>query len=72
MELKDAEKLRAVIAGRVDVVLFGHKHVQGEWPNRDGIPCVLAGANTPEPDNMAWEVDINARKIAFQRIPVRD
>lgn len=72
MELKDAEQLRTILAGRVDVVLFGHKHVQDKWLNRDGIPCVLAGANTPEPDNMAWEVDVNAGKISSQRIRVRD
>lgn len=47
MEMKDAEKLARVVYNKVDVILFGHKHVMGKWENRWGTECILASDNSP-------------------------
>lgn len=78
MKLKDADQLMAMVSGRIDAMLFGHKHVQGLWNNKDGIPLVVASANTPEPDNYAWEIEINGHNgygspaNQVRRIRIRD
>jgi 3',5'-cyclic AMP phosphodiesterase CpdA len=47
MELTDAKALARVIYGRVDLVLFGHKHEMKEWKNVYGIKHILASDNSP-------------------------
>lgn len=47
MHLKDAEQLLRVLYKRVDLVLFGHKHVSAKWKNRSGVEDILASDNTP-------------------------
>ncbi len=62
MELKDARQLMRAIFYKIDVVLFGHKHVSGKWENMNGIQYVLASDNTPG-KSYAREISIENRKI---------
>lgn len=63
MELMDKRQLMRTIYNWVDVVLFGHKHVMGRWPESDGMPkigaitCILASDNSPG-KNFAREIDV--------------
>jgi hypothetical protein len=41
MELKDASDLMRVIFNRVDVILFGHKHVSKKWEKSGGVIIFL-------------------------------
>jgi 3',5'-cyclic AMP phosphodiesterase CpdA len=43
--LLDAEELMQTIYKLVDVVCFGHQHVSGLWPDREGIKYILAADN---------------------------
>ncbi|OGV52370.1 MAG: hypothetical protein A2X49_02425 [Lentisphaerae bacterium GWF2_52_8] len=46
-ELKAAESLEKIIAGRVDALLFGHNHLGGVHNGRWGIPrCYDGGSST--------------------------
>lgn len=47
MELKDAKELARVVYNKVDVILFGHKHVMKKWENRWGTQYILASDNSP-------------------------
>lgn len=47
MELKDASKLARLVYNRVDMILFGHKHVMGKWIDRWGVKWILASDNSP-------------------------
>lgn len=57
MELTDARQLMRTIYNRVNVLLFGHKHVMGRWENADGISYILASDNSPG-KNFAREIVI--------------
>lgn len=45
--LMDARELMKTIYGRVDVVLFGHKHESNIWSNYGGAKYFLASDNSP-------------------------
>ena len=62
MELKDAYDLMRTIYCRVDVLLFGHKHVSMQWKNYGGIPYVIAADNVPG-KKYAREIIIEKNKI---------
>ena len=47
MELQDGRKLMRTIYNRVDVVLFGHRHVMDMWQDVNGIQYILASDNSP-------------------------
>ena len=78
MELTDARELMRAIYNWVDVVLFGHKHVMGRWPETDDKPkigaisSILASDNSPGKD-FAWEIAITLdpdRPIAVKNIRI--
>jgi 3',5'-cyclic AMP phosphodiesterase CpdA len=69
MELKDARDLLRTIYSRVDVVMFGHKHVSQLWKLRNGIPYILASDNTPG-KTFARELEITDTTIAVQDVPI--
>ena len=69
MELKDARKLVSTIFGRVDVVLFGHKHEMNQWENRWGAKYVLASDNSPG-KHFAKEISISETDIKVTSIPL--
>lgn len=59
MELKDARQLMRIMYNRVNVLLFGHKHVIGKWENCNGIRYVLASDDSPGKD---WAHEITVEK----------
>jgi hypothetical protein len=69
MELKDALGLMRCIYGRVDVMLFGHKHVWKEWKDCNGIKFVLASDNSPGKD-WAREIAVLNNKVEVKVIPI--
>jgi 3',5'-cyclic AMP phosphodiesterase CpdA len=50
LELKDGRTLMRMLYGRVDAILFGHKHVMGKWEKVNGTQVVLASDNSPGKD----------------------
>lgn len=62
MELKDAKQLMRVIYNRVDVVLFGHKHVPDKWVDINGIQWIFASGNSPAMD-AAWEITVENGQV---------
>ena len=69
MELKDANELARTIYGRVDIVLFGHKHVMNQWENRWGIKYFLASDNSPGKES-AKEITIDETGISVKLVPI--
>lgn len=69
MELKDALDLMRTIFGRVDILLFGHKHVSRRWKNINGIQFILASDNSPGKD-WAREISIEKKDITVKDISI--
>lgn len=69
MELKDAKELARVVYGKVDVILFGHKHEVGQWNNRWGTKHILAADNSPR-KNFAKEINITSAGILINDLPI--
>ncbi len=63
MELKDAKKLVRRIYGKVNVLMFGHKHKTGYWNNYSGIEHVIASDNSPGKNNAVEEVEFTSTEI---------
>jgi 3',5'-cyclic AMP phosphodiesterase CpdA len=70
MQLGDAQDLMRTIYGRVDILLFGHKHVSTQWVNINGIGFVLASDNSPGKD-WAREISIENRQIGVNDISIK-
>lgn len=56
MELKDAKELMRTIYGRIDVLMFGHKHKSNYWMNYGGTKHILASDNSPGENNIVREI----------------
>lgn len=69
LEMTDADKVMKILSGRVEVVMFGHRHRQERWENKEGIPHVLAAAAMFE-ENPAWEITIEGRDISVKQVPI--
>lgn len=69
MELKDSRDLMRTVYGRVDVMLFGHRHVSQKWQNLNGIQYVLACDNSPG-KNFAREISIENGTITVTEVPI--
>lgn len=61
MELKDAREMWAAIYMKVDVLLFGHRHVSEMWENKNGVTYILASDNSPGKD---WAREITVEQGA--------
>lgn len=70
MELTDARKLMRTIYGKVDVLMFGHKHVYQQWQNRNGIPFILASDNSPGKD-WVHEISIKEKQIKVKDVTLK-
>ena len=70
MEMRDARNLFRAVYNRVDVVLFGHKHVSSRWTNMNGISYVLAADDSPG-KNFAREIEITGANISVKDIPIK-
>jgi len=69
MEMKDAEKLARVLYGKVDVVMFGHKHEMDHKTNTWGTEYILASDNSPGKVK-AGEITIENGNISFQYVDI--
>ena len=70
MELIDARNLWRTIYSKVDVLLFGHRHVAEQWNNYNGIQYVLASDDSPGKD-WAREITIDKKTIQVRDIPIQ-
>jgi len=70
MELKDAPSLARVAYSRVNVMLFGHRHVSDMWmQNRWNIPYILAADNSPG-KQWAREISVTGTTITVKDVPI--
>ena len=67
MEMKDAKALARVVYGRVDVILFGHKHEMKQWERTWGTKYILASDNSPG-KKYAKEITVDKKGVAVQPI----
>ena len=70
VELKDARQLMRTIYHKVDVLLFGHRHVAQKWKNVNGIQYVLAADNTPG-KAYAREISVDDGKIEVKEVSLK-
>jgi len=69
--LKDAEELMEMLAGRIDVLLFGHEHRHVDFSKPFGgrlftkefeIPCILSSGRSTDPDLPARVITLEGRR----------
>lgn len=69
MELRDGRQLMRALYARVDLVLFGHKHVAEKWENMNGIQYVLA-ANNAYSNDFAREIVLTGGELTVSFVPI--
>ncbi|NIQ38775.1 MAG: hypothetical protein GTN81_09315 [Proteobacteria bacterium] len=69
MELRDAYELMRTIYCRVQVILFGHKHVSSQWENMNGIQYILASDNSPGKD-WAREITVEQNQVTVADVRI--
>ena len=69
MELKDAKALASTIYGRIELVLFGHKHEMKQWEKIWGTKYILASDNSPG-KQFAKEITIDGTGISVTPVPI--
>jgi 3',5'-cyclic AMP phosphodiesterase CpdA len=69
MELRDARKLWPVVYQRLDVMMFGHRHVSAMWENKGGVRFVLAADNSPG-KAYAREISVTQTDITVRDLPI--
>lgn len=69
MEMKDAKELAKIVYGRVDLILFGHKHEMGEWKGRWGSQYILASDNSPGKQYVK-EITVEGKNISIREVPI--
>jgi hypothetical protein len=55
---------------KIEVVLFGHRHVAGKWKDVNGIPYILASDNTPGKAS-AREISVEPGKIEVTEVGIK-
>lgn len=69
MELKDARQLASTVFGRVDLILFGHKHEMKQWENTWGTKYILASDNSPG-KTFAKEITIEGANVSVAPVKI--
>ena len=69
MKLLDAKDFVKAIKGKIDILLFGHKHEQTQWLNKIGCKFVLASGALFE-ESIAKEITIDGIDISVASVPV--
>jgi 3',5'-cyclic AMP phosphodiesterase CpdA len=59
MRLLDAQSLLMRLRGRIDVLLFGHRHEEGMWRGKWNIPLSIAAPSSPQ---VPWVREIVVEK----------
>jgi 3',5'-cyclic AMP phosphodiesterase CpdA len=70
MELKDAPAFAKTVYGRLNVLLFGHKHEMKQWEKTWGTAHILASDNSPGKD-FAKEITIEGTEIRVSPVRIR-
>jgi 3',5'-cyclic AMP phosphodiesterase CpdA len=70
MELRDGQELKRALYGKVDVVLFGHKHAAGKWHSAGGAQLILASDSSPE-SQRAREIEIKGKQVATTDVSLK-
>lgn len=68
MELRDAKDLAKIIYGKIDLVLFGHKHEAGQWQKTWNTRCMLASDNSPGKCSVR-EITIDSAGVSVASVP---
>ena len=69
MKLLDAKDFVRAIRGKIDILLFGHKHLQAQWVNKIGVKFVLASGALFE-ESVAKEVTIEGTDVSVASVPI--
>jgi 3',5'-cyclic AMP phosphodiesterase CpdA len=69
MKLLDAKDFVRAIRGKIDILLFGHKHKQAQWLNKIGCKFVLASGALFE-ESTAKEITIDGIGISVASVPI--
>ena len=69
MQLKDAKDLARVVYGKINLILFGHKHEMKAWERRWGTRYMLASDNSPG-KQYAKEITIDRAGITISTVPI--
>ncbi len=69
MKLLDADRLARVVYGKVDIMLFGHKHEAAKWKNKVGCRYILA-AGAFYQENTIDEITIEGKEIYLRSIQI--
>lgn len=69
MELEDAEGFLKAIYGKVDILLFGHRHLQAQWQDKAGCKWVLASGAAYKEDT-AKAILIDGKQIKIEEVRI--
>jgi predicted phosphodiesterase len=69
LKMSDADKVMDALKGRAEIVMFGHRHSQECWENKEAITHVLAAGEVSE-EKTAWEITIKDRDISVKSVPL--
>ena len=69
IKMQDANEFARIIYGRVDILLFGHRHVMESWQGRWRIKHIAASDNSPG-KNRVGEIIIENDKIQMNYVEV--
>ena len=69
MELRDARKFMRAIYGRVDVLLFGHRHVEQLWYGTCGIKLIHAAGRLADSDRVL-RITIDGGHVSSQYVGI--
>ncbi len=72
LKLYDSELLMAVVSGKVDALIFGHKHLRQRFQSVEeisDIPVIVATGYFPS-ENSTWSLTVQGGKITAELLPV--
>jgi hypothetical protein len=75
MKLIDSEELMRIVRGKVDLILFGHKHLERRYPPNAGptiqIKHGALAAGSSRFEKLAWQISITLpKKVDFTKVPI--
>ena len=69
MELRDARNFMRTIYGRIDVLLFGHRHVEQIWHDTCGIKLIHAAGRLDDSDHVL-RIAINDGEVSSEYVEI--
>jgi len=71
MRMAGHRALMRTVCGRIDVMMFGHKHKTDYWKDYCGIPHVIASDSSAEPGCIVREIEVSENRIVVNQIPLQ-